>query len=39
MNVDVTHEIFEVQEEFAIGLAEITRARAAEKVRSAACVE
>ncbi|KAL4434450.1 hypothetical protein ABPG75_000891 [Micractinium tetrahymenae] len=32
INVDVTHEVFEVQEEFAIGLGEIARARAAEKV-------
>lgn len=32
INVDVNHEIFEVQEEFAIGLGEVMRARAAEKV-------
>lgn len=32
--VDVRHEAFEVQEEFAIGLGEVARARAAEKVRS-----
>lgn len=28
--MDVTHEVYEVQEEFAIGLGEVTRARAAE---------
>lgn len=38
INVDVTHEVFEVQEEFAIGLGEIARARAAEKVRSSWCL-
>jgi hypothetical protein len=32
INVDVTHAVFPVQEEFAIGLSEVARARAADKV-------
>jgi hypothetical protein len=31
INVDVTHTVYEVQEEFAIGLGEVVRTRAAEK--------
>lgn len=34
--VDCHHEIFEVQEDFGIGLGEVTRARAAERVTAAA---
>ncbi|KAI7839685.1 hypothetical protein COHA_006493 [Chlorella ohadii] len=33
INVDVTHQVVEVQEEFALGLGEVHRARAAEKVK------
>lgn len=32
VGVDCTHEIYEVQEDFGLGLGEITRARAAERV-------
>ena len=34
IGVDCTHEIYEVQEDFGLGLGEITRARAAERVAS-----
>lgn len=33
INVDVEHTVYEVQEEFSIGLGEVVRARAAEKAR------
>ncbi len=33
INVDVNHSVFEVQEEFAIGLGGVVQARAAEKAR------
>ena len=34
INVDVNHTVYEVQEEFAIGLGEVVRTRAAEKART-----